>query len=802
MSRSAAICVSVAFCLLAWQRSAEAQAPGPGRPGIPAEARTHARTRGSVRVIVRLDVAFSNEAALGAARASSQRASIAASQTSVLRRLFRASAARRFAYIPYLALEIDETDLTTLASLPEVTEIRIDRLAAPTLSESSSIIEADLARMEGYRGAGWAVAVLDTGVDRAHPFLAGKVISEACYSTTVPGYSTSVCPGGVESSVAPGAGAPCTGSSCEHGTHVAGIVAGSGGGMFGVAPAASLISIQIFSSFTTECGAGPIPCIRSFESDQIAGLERIYALRSTYSIAAVNLSLGSRLFTSPCDGEPSKAIIDQLRAAGIATIVASGNDGSATALASPSCISSAISVGATTDGSSGHGPDQVSSFTNSNQYLTLLAPGETITSSIPGGGFASFNGTSMAAPHVAGAWAVMKSRRPAATVSEVAAALVSTGVGVFDPANGLTKPRIRLRAALQRLPAPCTYDVAPTRISVPPSGGSVSITLTTAAGCPWSTWDGSEFVTIASGATGTGPATIVLSVSPNLSRSPRSGVITVAGVAVVIDQIGATAGDVGGDGRADLIWQHATSGSLAAWYLDGHEVKATVRLSIDRVSDVNWKIAGSGDLNGDGATDLVWQHELSGRLAVWYLSGAQVVSTLPLSIDRVDDTNWQIRGVGDTNGDGFADLIWQHRTAGWLAVWFMRGAQVLQTQHLSINRVADTNWHIAAAGDMEGNGIADIVWQHQTSGDLAVWYLEGARVTRTASLSVDLGADPAWKIRGVGDTSGDGLADLLWHNESTGALGVWYMAGEWVAEQWSLSIDRVADTGWRIVGPG
>ncbi len=90
------------------------------------------------------------------------------------------------------------------------------------------------------------------------------------------------------------------------------------------------------------------------------------------------------------------------------------------------------------------------------------------------------------------------------------------------------------------------------------------------------------------------------------------------------------------------------------------------------MADPHWTIHGVGDVNGDGYADLVWQHS-QGWLAVWYMRGTAVVGTRYLSIDRVSDPNWQIVGVTDTNGDGMADLLWQERTQGWLAVWFLHG---------------------------------------------------------------------------------------------------------------------------------
>ena len=798
----AAVVVVLTICLASGQPTTNAQTQRTPA-AVSAEAIAQVRSRGIVRVILKFDGAFASEALLGSTRAAAQRNSIASAQARLLARVSRVNAAkvRRFTYVPYLALEVDEVTLQALAAAPDVAEIQIDGLLKATLAESTALIGATSAWDEGYTGAGWTVAVLDTGVDQSHPFLAGKVVSEACYSSTVSGYSTSVCPGGVEDSTSAGSGAPCAMADCAHGTHVAGIVAGKGNDFSGVARDASIIAVQVFSSVATDCGGEPAPCARAYESDLIAGLERVYSLRNTHRIAAVNMSLGSGVFTSPCDSNPSKAIIDQLRDSGIATVVSSGNDGSVSGISSPACISTAISVGSTTDGSFGTAADQISSFTNSNQYLTLLAPGETITSSVPGGGFAGYTGTSMSAAHVSGAWAVLKGRSPAASVAEVSQALTSTGVGVFDSGNGLTKPRIRIAAAVQAVQAPCSYAVTPKSVTLPRRGGTITVVLTTGDGCSWSTSTNAGFVSI-SGSTGHGSVSLTLSIDANPLLTRRAAVAMFAGTVVTIDQAGVASGDVDADGFGDLIWQHMTNGSVATWYLEAKNVMATSRLSIDRVADVNWRIVGSGDLNGDGPADVVWQHEMTGQLAVWYLSGTQVVATLPLSIDRVEDTNWKIRAVGDANGDGFADLFWQHTTQGWLAVWFMRGAEAIATESLSPARVPDTSWRVAGAGDIDGDRKADLLWQNDDDGRVAAWLMDGTRAVGQRVLSIPSVTDPNWKLSGVSDASGDGYADALWQNMVTGELAVWYLTGFEVIGTHRLSHGVGSGSQWHLVGPG
>ena len=311
-------------------------------------------------------------------------------------------------------------DIARLINDPEVLEVVEDAAYSPAVLDSMPLIGAAGDGMAGYTGAGQTIAILDTGVDKDHPMLLGKVVSEACYSTSSTRYGVySLCPDAATSSTAIDSARPCDsdlwGSGCDHGTHVAGIAAGDDGIHFGAARDAQVIAIQVYSGFTASA-CGGTPCVMAYTSDIIKGLERVQALRESYTIAAANLSLGGGSYTEPCDSDPTKPAIDSLRAAGVATVVASGNSGYVNALAAPACVSSAISVGATCDDGGVYcaTQDAVADYSNSAEFLSLLAPGSLITSSVPGGDYASWHGTSMAAPHVAGTWAVLKEAYPTA----------------------------------------------------------------------------------------------------------------------------------------------------------------------------------------------------------------------------------------------------------------------------------------------------------------------------------------------------------------------------------------------------
>jgi subtilisin family serine protease len=457
-------------------------------PLVPKTVRDRVAREGRARVIVELNLRsgrYTPEGGVSRLEAAAQRVEIRGAASRVISKLRpgERSVVRRFDTVPYVALEIDDAGASDLERAgADVVQVMDDPILRPVLAESVPLIQGDQVWAAGHRGLGVTVAVVDSGVDSAHPFLAGRVVEEACYSSNVAGLSHSVCPNGLSVQTGPGSAAPCSLPDCVHGTHVAGIAAGSGAtagvSFSGVAPAADIMAVQVFSEITSASSCGGIaPCLGAFASDIIAGLERVHTVAPQLNIVAANMSLGGSTFAAPCDAQPYKPAIDNLRSIGVATVVAAGNSAATAGVSTPACVSSAVSVGSTDKS------NQVSWFSNVASFLSLFAPGEAITSSVPGGAFAAFNGTSMAAPHVTGAWALLKEVAPSASVGTILNALRQTGLSITDTRVGgtATISRVSIFAALAALapvenPEPVVTAMSPTKGR---SGmGALTLTLT------------------------------------------------------------------------------------------------------------------------------------------------------------------------------------------------------------------------------------------------------------------------------------------------------------------------------------
>lgn len=400
-----------------------------------------------------------------------------------------------YRYSPVAAMFLSAGEIEALAADPAVVGIVEDGVSAPYLDTSIDTIGARTLQSSGMTGAGVSVAILDSGVDLQHPMFDGRIVGSACFSSSNPAAgAVGMCPNGqAVDTTSPDAGDNCEESAddpvngahgCFHGTHVAGIAAGGdfenpdvpGQILRGVAPGAGIVAVQVFYRLENAqvCAPGPAPCIRTADSDQVAALEWLYDNRADLNLASINMSLGGGQFRHACDNSMLAPIVRQLRNAGIATVIASGNNGYPDSIGAPACLSDAITVGSVAEATTGADAqsERLSVFSNSGYMVDMLAPGTAIMSAYPRANDTgparayATDGTSMATPHVAGTFALFRAAYPQLTVNQIENALESTGVVIAAPRSGFEAPSIRLGAAneqIQRLLAPGTgpFSITP-----------------------------------------------------------------------------------------------------------------------------------------------------------------------------------------------------------------------------------------------------------------------------------------------------------------------------------------------------
>ncbi len=237
-----------------------------------------------------------------------------------------------------------------------------------------------------------------------------------------------------------------------------------------------------------------------------------------------------------------------------------------------------------------------------------------------------------------------------------------------------------------------------------------------------------------------------------------------------------THGDLNQDQTPDLVFRSQSTGALSVWIMSGINIVQQTTTTPSTLADLNWKLQGTADLNGDGHTDLIWRQALSGKNVVWFMNQTTRTSGVFLNPDTLADQKWQIAGTGQFDGDGKWDLLWRNSVSGRNVVWTMDGVNRLAGQFTTPD-TQPVDWQVAGTGDFDGDQKTDILWQRTTDGFMTVWFMDGLVRTGQADITPQLAplAQGGWRIYAVEDYDGNGRPDLVFRNSQSGRLAIWFM---------------------------
>ena len=269
---------------------------------------------------------------------------------------------------------------------------------------------------------------------------------------------------------------------------------------------------------------------------------------------------------------------------------------------------------------------------------------------------------------------------------------------------------------------------------------------------------------------GTGAGTVELATKSNL---------TPLGVTMTPD------GDFNGDGLSDILWQNA-NGQASIWELNGTNLIAGGSQLVGPNPGPSWTRIGTGDFNGDGHSDILWQNA-NGQAAIWEMNGTNQIAGGAL-VGPNPGPSWKAIGTGDFNGDGHSDILWQNTRRPGRDLGNERDQRDRRRQLVA--PIRGRAWKASEPATSTATAIPTSCGRTPERPG-PIWEMNGTNVIGGRRVGPNPG--PSWKAVGTGDFNGDGHSDILWQN-ANGQASIWEMNGTNViggGTRWSQSWARV-----------
>jgi uncharacterized protein YbdZ (MbtH family) len=254
----------------------------------------------------------------------------------------------------------------------------------------------------------------------------------------------------------------------------------------------------------------------------------------------------------------------------------------------------------------------------------------------------------------------------------------------------------------------------------------------------------------------------------------------------------ASSGDYNGDGRVDVLLRNSSSGTITEWLGQangGFNWNSAATYGLDS----SWHVAASGDFNGDGRTDVLLVND-NGSVTDWLGQADGTFFSNHVNASYALPAGWQVATTGDFNGDGVDDVLLRNSSSGTITEWLGQPTGGF-TWNSAATYGLDSSWHVAGAGDFNGDGRADVLLVNN-NGSVTNWLGQGDGTFFSNHATASYALPAGWSVAGIADVNGDARDDVLLRN-TNGTITEW-LGQTGGAFSWNANGTYGLDNSWHV----
>jgi hypothetical protein len=237
------------------------------------------------------------------------------------------------------------------------------------------------------------------------------------------------------------------------------------------------------------------------------------------------------------------------------------------------------------------------------------------------------------------------------------------------------------------------------------------------------------------------------------------------------------------------------------------QLAAEVNGSLQPAADYTYKCElGLGNFNGDGYQDLLWQNDSTHQVTVHYYDGTPGITDIGWNWlnEPGEPSGWVLVGAADFDGNGVPDLVWEYMPTGQVTVQYYGGPGGATNIGWNwLNEAGVPGWTVVAVADMNNDGVPDLIWQNNATNEVTVNYYGGTGGAVYQGWNwLNSGGEPAgWRVVAAADFDGNGTPDLVWQYGPTRQVSVNYYGGAGGATYlgWAW-LNEAGVARWTVVG--